>query len=106
MFVLAATAGLMTLGNVKSAAIEIDPAAAGFAALIVGVVSLLNAAGRIVWGVVCDRIGRENAMIIMFSILAASMFVFAWMATTSITWLAVMGIGALIGFCFGGNFAL
>ncbi len=108
MFALAATAGLMTLGNVTKAAVEIDLDAAAVAALILGVMSLLNAAGRIVWGGVSDRLGRENTMALMLSVLAAGMFVFAWMTlpTTSATWVAVMAIASLIGFCFGGNFAL
>ncbi|MFW9917966.1 MAG: OFA family MFS transporter [Candidatus Thorarchaeota archaeon] len=104
MFVFAATAGLMTLGNVKSAAVAIDPVAD--AVIIVGVMSLLNAAGRIVWGAVSDKLGRENTMITMFIILALGMFAFAWMSTITISWVAVMGIASLIGFCFGGNFAL
>ncbi len=104
MFVFAATAGLMTLGNVKSASLAIDPLTD--AVIIVGVMSLLNAAGRIVWGAVSDKIGRENTMMLMFLILALGMFVFAWMSTIAISWLAVMGIASLIGFCFGGNFAL
>ncbi len=104
MFVFAATAGLMTLGNVKSAALAIDPLAN--AVIIVGVMSLLNAAGRIVWGAVSDKIGRENTMITMFLVLAIGMFAFAWMSTITISWIAVMGIASLIGFCFGGNFAL
>ena len=106
MFVLAATAGLMTLGNVKSAAIAIDPAAAAWATVIVGVMSLLNAAGRIVWGTVSDRLGRENTMMLMFGVLAVSMFSFAFMTTMSTTWIAVMMVASVIGFCFGGNFAL
>lgn len=104
MFVLAATAGLMTLGNVKSAALAID--ATADAVVLVGVMSLLNAAGRIVWGAVSDKLGRENTMILMFSVLAIGMFTFAWMSTISISWYAIMGIASLIGFCFGGNFAL
>ncbi len=104
MFVFAATAGLMTLGNVKTAALAIDPLAD--AVVIVGVMSLLNAAGRIVWGATSDRLGRENTMMLMFLILSLGMFTFAWMSTVSISWLAVMGIASLIGFCFGGNFAL
>ncbi len=104
MFVFAATAGLMTLGNVKTAALAIDPLAD--AVVIVGVMSLLNAAGRIVWGATSDKLGRENTMILMFLILSLGMFTFAWMSTISISWLAVMGIASLIGFCFGGNFAL
>jgi OFA family oxalate/formate antiporter-like MFS transporter len=104
MFVFAATAGLMTLGNVKTAALAIDPLAD--AVVIVGVMSLLNAAGRIVWGATSDKLGRENTMILMFLVLAIGMFAFAWMSTISISWVAVMGIASLIGFCFGGNFAL
>ena len=104
MFVFAATAGLMTLGNVKSAALAIDPLTD--AVVIVGVMSLLNAAGRIVWGATSDKLGRENTMILMFIVLAIGMFAFAWMSTITISWLAVMAIASLIGFCFGGNFAL
>ena len=104
MFVFAATAGLMTLGNVKSASLAIDPLTD--AVVIVGVMSLLNAAGRIVWGATSDKLGRENTMILMFLFLAIGMFTFAWMSTISISWIAVMGIASLIGFCFGGNFAL
>jgi OFA family oxalate/formate antiporter-like MFS transporter len=104
MFVFAATAGLMTLGNVKTAALAIDVSAD--AVVIVGVMSLLNAAGRIVWGATSDKLGRENTMILMFLVLAIGMFAFAWMSTISISWIAVMGIASLIGFCFGGNFAL
>jgi len=104
MFVFAAAAGLMLLGNVKPAALLIAPLAD--AVVLVGVMSLLNAAGRIVWRATSDKIGRENTMIIMFSVLAIGMFAFAWMSTIAISWYAVMAIASLIGFCFGGNFAL
>ena len=104
MFVFAATAGLMTLGNVKSASIAIDPTTN--AVILVGVMSLLNAAGRIVWGATSDKLGRENTMILMFAVLAVGMFAFAYMSTIAISWYAVMAIASLIGFCFGGNFAL
>ena len=104
MFVFAATAGLMTLGNVKTAALAID--ATADAVVLVGVMSLLNAAGRIVWGATSDKIGRENTMVLMFITLAVGMFAFAYMSTIAISWIAVMAIASLIGFCFGGNFAL
>ncbi|MDF1540133.1 MAG: OFA family MFS transporter [Candidatus Thorarchaeota archaeon] len=104
-FVLAATAGLMTLGNVKSAAIDIDPLAD--AVILVGVMSILNAAGRIVWGTVSDKLGRENTMMTMFIVLAGGMFSFALLTTVpGTTWIAIMAVASLIGFCFGGNFAL
>ncbi len=123
MFVFAATAGLMTIGNVKSAAIAIDPVGAtALSALIIGVMSLFNAAGRIVWGAVSDRIGRELTMISMFFVLAIAMFLFAMLpeatnvvldaqdipisADTVVTWPVVTAVASLVGFCFGGNFAL
>ncbi|UCE09116.1 MAG: OFA family MFS transporter [Candidatus Thorarchaeota archaeon] len=105
MFVFAATAGLMTLGNVKTASILIDPLTN--AVILVGIMSLLNAAGRIVWGAVSDKLGRENTMGMMFLVLALAMFAFAAVSTPgAVSWYAVMGIASLIGFCFGGNFAL
>jgi OFA family oxalate/formate antiporter-like MFS transporter len=113
MFLFAATAGLMTLGNVKSAAQLIDPITAAdlivwsfVAALIVGVMSIFNATGRIVWGAISDRIGRVMTMILMFLFLAIGMFSFAYLSTIVASWILVMVVASLVGFCFGGNFAL
>ncbi len=103
MFVMAAAAGLMTIGNVKSFVqaqnVTID---AVMAASIAGILSIFNAAGRIVWGAASDRLGRTFTMILMFATLGISMFFFAIQ-----TDILLLTIGAsLIGFCFGGNFAL
>ncbi len=112
MFLFAATAGLMTLGNVKSAAAAIDPLSASLptwgllAAIIVGVMSIFNALGRIVWGAVSDRIGRVTTLVIMFILLTIGMFSFAFLSTTYASWIIVMVVASLVGFCFGGNFAL
>lgn len=112
MFLFAATAGLMTLGNVKSAAAAIDPISAGLptwgliASIIVGVMSIFNALGRIVWGAVSDRIGRVTTMVTMFILLTIGMFAFAYLSTTFASWIIVMIVASLVGFCFGGNFAL
>ncbi len=112
LFLFAATAGLMTLGNVKSAGAAIDPLTAslpnwGFiAAILVGVMSIFNAFGRIAWGALSDRIGRVSTMVIMFTLLTIAMFTFAFLSTTYASWITVMFIASLVGFCFGGNFAL
>ncbi|MCK5617343.1 MFS transporter, partial [Candidatus Pacearchaeota archaeon] len=72
------------------------------AASIAGILSIFNAAGRIIWGAISDRLGRIVTMILMFATLGVSMFFFG-IQTEVIT----LTIGAaLIGFCFGGNFAL
>lgn len=112
MFLFAATAGLMTLGNVKSAAAAIDPLTSSLpvwgliASIIVGVMSIFNAMGRIVWGALSDRIGRVTTMVIMFTFLTIGMFSFAFLSTTYASWIIVMIVASLVGFCFGGNFAL
>jgi OFA family oxalate/formate antiporter-like MFS transporter len=107
MFVFAATAGLMTLGNVVSAAGEIDSVVVTLelGALIAGIMSIFNAAGRIVWGRVSDSIGRNSTFILMFLVLAIAMFAFAFVPTGT-SWVIVTLIASVIGFCFGGNFAL
>jgi OFA family oxalate/formate antiporter-like MFS transporter len=110
-FIFAATAGLMTLGNVKSAAAEVDPTVVplSLGALIGGIMSIFNAAGRIVWGALSDKLGRVRTMMLMFIILAIAMFSFAFIATlpeAAGNWVIVTLIASVIGFCFGGNFAL
>jgi OFA family oxalate/formate antiporter-like MFS transporter len=103
MFVMAAAAGLMTIGNVKTF-VQAQNATidAVMAASIAGILSIFNAAGRIAWGAASDRIGRTLTMILMFATLGVSMFFFAIQ-----TDILLLTIGAsLIGFCFGGNFAL
>ncbi|MFW9805646.1 MAG: OFA family MFS transporter [Candidatus Thorarchaeota archaeon] len=107
MFVFAATAGLMTIGNVVSAAGEIDTVVVTLelGALIASIMSIFNAAGRIVWGRVSDKIGRISTFILMFLILAIAMFAFAFVPTGT-SWIAVTAIASVVGFCFGGNFAL
>ncbi len=103
MFIFGAAAGLMTIGNVKSFVqdqnVDID---AGMAATIVGLLSICNAAGRIVWGAISDRIGRIYTLIAMFSVLGITMLLYG-----NVTDLVFLTLGAMvIGFCFGGNFAL
>ena len=103
MFVLAATAGLMTLGILRAflqaANSSID---IGVAATIVGILAIFNAGGRIFWGFVSDKINRAPTMIVMFALLAIAMFTFGFQ--TDILFLTA--IACVIGLCFGGNFAL
>ena len=68
----------------------------------VGWLAIFNAVGRIVWGFVSDRIGRTATFIAMFLIQAAMMVVLATLNTE-----LSLAVGAsIIGFNFGGNFAL
>lgn len=114
MFIIGALAGLMVIGNVQNfakspadgfAAYGFSSQAAADYAVIGAAVCLpiFNGAGRIVWGQVSDRIGRKKALLSMFLFQGITMVVFFY--TTTNPYIFYM-VAALIGFNFGGNFAL
>jgi len=115
MFFSGALAGLMVIGVVKVFAGEQLVAAAGATAdsattkslllrgaEAVGWLAIFNAVGRVVWGFVSDRIGRTPAFVAMFLFQAAMMFTLAQMRTE----LTLAVAASIVGFNFGGNFAL
>ena len=65
--------------------------------------SLANGIGRIAWGTISDTIGRRRSVITMTLFQALVLFAFTSMAGNE--YLLYVG-AALIGFNFGGNFAL
>jgi OFA family oxalate/formate antiporter-like MFS transporter len=117
MFFSGAMAGLMVIGILKGFAGEQLVSAAGGAAALgdtrarelfdrgvaaVGWLAVFNALGRIVWGFVSDRVGRTTAFVAMFLLQAAMMFVLGGLDTE-----VSLAVGAsIVGFNFGGNFAL
>lgn len=115
MFFSGALAGLMVIGVVKvfageqlvgAAGGELDAAARQAlmlkGAAAVGWLAIFNALGRIAWGLVSDRIGRTPTFVVMFGCQAVVMFLLGQMSRE--TSLAVGA--ALVGFNFGGCFAL
>jgi len=110
-FVFSAGAGLMSIGLMKLYPIEAltkagmsAPAASAIAGTAMAVFfSLANGLGRILWGMISDKIGRKLAIIIMTATQGVMVILFTFMAGNEI----LLYIGAtLIGFNFGGNFAL
>ncbi|MCK4569478.1 MAG: OFA family MFS transporter [Bacteroidales bacterium] len=110
-FVVSAGAGLMSIGLMKLYPIEALQQAgidAGRASIIAGTAmavffSLANGLGRILWGMISDKIGRKTSIIIMTATQGIIVLLFTFMAGNEI----LLYIGAtLIGFNFGGNFAL
>ena len=111
VFVFSSLAGLMTIGVIKLFGIDSlqagglgEAAAKAAAATAAGVfLALFNGAGRIVWGRLSDSIGWRRSMVLMTAIQGVVMLLFFWMGQT----IAFLFVGAaLIGFNFGGNFAL
>ncbi|HSQ49438.1 MAG TPA: OFA family MFS transporter [Candidatus Deferrimicrobiaceae bacterium] len=114
MFLVGALAGLMVIGNVQNFAKDTTDGftAYGFSSqeaidfAVIGAavcLPIFNGAGRIVWGQVSDRIGRGKALIGMFAFQAVMMAVFFYTTSNPILFYVT---AALIGFNFGGNFAL
>lgn len=102
MFVFGAAAGLLVIGILKPYGIHSGLSAIA-AANAVGVLALFNGAGRIVWGTISDKIGRKNALTVMFLLQGFMMLVLINMGTTEMT-LSIAA--AWVGFNFGGNLAL
>lgn len=70
-FFIGAGAGLMVIGSAKGLA---KASMGEMAFLVVAIMSVGNAAGRIVAGVVSDKIGRANTLVIMLVFQASLMF--------------------------------
>ncbi|HPR58536.1 MAG TPA: OFA family MFS transporter [Bacteroidales bacterium] len=110
-FTFGAAAGLMSIGLMrlwpKEALTQagFTAEAAGAAATLAMAVffALFNGLGRIVWGIISDKIGRKTSIIIMMATQGLFVILFQWMAGNPYT-LYLFAI--LIGFNFGGNFAL
>ncbi|MCK4717761.1 MAG: OFA family MFS transporter [Thermoplasmata archaeon] len=111
MFISGALAGLMVIGIIKLYGIDAHQAsgkttieACAIAGTAMAVFyAIFNGIGRIVWGSVADKIGPKRSLVSMFSFQAVMMFAFFSMGGNEYTlYLAA----ALIGFNFGGNFAL
>ncbi|MBC8004215.1 MAG: OFA family MFS transporter [Verrucomicrobia bacterium] len=101
MYLLAATAGLMLIAHLPSiAVIQANWKTAGF--MLVVILSLFNAGGRLGAGVLSDKVGRTRAMMIVFMVQAVNMFLF--MFYTSIPTLVIGS--AVAGLAYGAVFSL
>ena len=110
-FAFGAGAGLMSIGLMKLFPIEaltangIDTVAASAIAGTAMAVffSLANGLGRIAWGAISDKLGRRRSIFVMMASQGIVLLLFPVMAgTPNLLYLGA----ALIGFNFGGNFAL
>ena len=110
-FAFGAGAGLMSIGLMKAFPMKammasgMDWAAASAAAGTAMAVffSLANGIGRIAWGMASDKIGRKASIFLMLATQGVIVIAFQEMAGTP----SLLYVGAaLIGFNFGGNFAL
>jgi OFA family oxalate/formate antiporter-like MFS transporter len=110
-FIFSAGAGLMSIGLMKLYPMEAlmnagytSAEASAIAGTAMAVFfSLANGLGRILWGMLSDKLGRKTSIIAMTAIQGVVVIAFTYMAGSE--YLLYLG-ATLIGFNFGGNFAL
>lgn len=101
MFAFASFAGLMIIGHMaKIAAMQLPGQDLGF--ILVAILAIGNAGGRVIAGVVSDKLGRTKTMLLVFLAQAAVMMLLAKAVTP-----VLLIIGALaVGFNYGANLSL
>lgn len=111
IFMVGATAGLMVIGVIAlfgNDALTANGMAIDQAKVITGTAmglffALMNGFGRIAWGSISDKLGRRNSITLMSLLQGCMMIAFFFIGGSEIG----LYVGAaVIGFNFGGNFAL
>ena len=110
-YAFGAGAGLMSIGLMKLWPMEamqangISKEVAGAAATLAMAIffALFNGLGRILWGMISDKLGRKISIAIMMATQGAFVILFQWMAGAQAT-LYIFAV--LIGFNYGGLFSL
>lgn len=101
MYAFASFAGLMIIGHLaKIAAAQLPGVELGF--LLVAILAIGNASGRVIAGMVSDKLGRTRTMLLVFVLQALMMLVLA--SATSVPLLVLAAL--FIGFNYGANLSL
>jgi OFA family oxalate/formate antiporter-like MFS transporter len=95
------TCGIALLAVASPMAQEVVGMTPVAAASMVGVIGLINGAGRIFWSTVSDYIGRRNVYIVFFLI---EILAFYTLATTTTAFLFQALVLVIIS-CYGGGFS-
>ena len=98
MFLLSSSVGLMIIGNMsKIAKTQIGISDTALLAILVSFLAVTNTAGRVLGGLMSDKIGRVNALFVVFALQALNMACFMFYQS-----LPALSIGIiLVGFSYG-----
>jgi MFS transporter, OFA family, oxalate/formate antiporter len=100
VYMLSATAGLMLIGHLASIAATQASWQAGF--ILVVILSVFNALGRVSGGLLSDKVGRTTAMLIVFLLQAFNMIGFIYYGS-----IPLLVFGSIVaGLAYGALFSL
>ncbi len=104
VYFLGSSVGLTAIGESAPLVKELAGAAAAMSGgVALGVMSLFNGVGRLVWGALSDRMGKQGVICAMFAISATACSLL--LPGTKDFWRVLAGL-CIVGFCYGGYLAL
>jgi nitrate/nitrite transporter NarK len=104
IYFIGAGAGLMVIGSVAGMA---KASMGELAFLVVAILAIGNASGRIIAGIISDKIGRSNTLIVMLLFQAVLMFAaIPIMGSETISAVFLVLLTTFIGFNYGTNLSL
>ena len=101
IFCIASGAGLMIIGGVAGMAKQ---GMGQVAWVVVALMAVGNASGRVIAGILSDRIGRENTLFIM--LISQALIIFSLLFITPTQVMLLVLAATLIGFNYGTNLAI
>lgn len=96
------TAGILIIGNALPIMQEITGSPPKVVAAVFGAIAVFNAAGRLFWGAVSDRIGCKGAYALVFLLQAGVFLILGGLHSLALAAVAY----AIILFCYGGGFGI
>ncbi|NLK01139.1 MAG: OFA family MFS transporter [Clostridia bacterium] len=103
MYFLGAAAGLMLISQAAPMGEELAMLGKEAAAAAVGIMAIFNGFGRILWGAISDKIGRNISLMLMFSVYIVDLFIVLPNSSGYLSYVIGISIAAL---SFGGFLAL
>jgi MFS transporter, OFA family, oxalate/formate antiporter len=96
MFCFGTFAGLLTIGQMSK--IGSEQAGMESAFILISFYALFNFLGRILWGIISDKLGRKNSLFAIFLIQLITYVAFPFLRTPLFLLVGIL----LVGFTFGG----
>jgi MFS transporter, OFA family, oxalate/formate antiporter len=96
MFCFGTFAGLLIIGQLAKIGLEQSGITTSF--LLIAIYSLFNFLGRLFWGIISDKIGRQESLMLLFAIQVIVYLFFIFLSSPVLLIIAV----SIVGLTFGG----